>query len=188
MVQKKPSVAQRHAPQRPFFPQDSGFRTNPNSGFLFESDPQESPNRHGYTSVCLSDVSDSCPKSSNNGLSGEYFQHAPSSWTRVGETSISDDARQEHHVHGLHPCAHPCCLGTGTSIRWIGVCCGLKWSWGSWCCAPVFPTGVSIWHGAPGFLLERFRPMSIMAAALPLPEHLLTGWTSHWHGAPEFPL
>ena len=99
------------APPRPFFQQDSGFRGNPDSRFLFESDPQESPNGHGHPSICPSDVSNSYPKSSNDGLSGEYFQHAPSSWIRVGETSRGNDARREHHMHGLHPCAHPCCQG-----------------------------------------------------------------------------
>jgi len=36
---EKPSVAQRRAPPRPFFQQDSGFRGNPDSRFLFKSDP-----------------------------------------------------------------------------------------------------------------------------------------------------
>ena len=106
------------------FKQDSGFRANPDSGFLFESDSQESPNGHGHSSVCPSDVSNSWPKSSNGVLSGEYFQHAPSSWIRVGETSRGNDARREHHMHGLHPCAHPCCQGQAQQNG--GLWCGVR--------------------------------------------------------------
>lgn len=123
MVQKN-LLWRRRTRLRPFFRKDSGFRVIRNSGFLSKTDSQESPNGHGHPSVCPSDVSDSCPKSSNVVLSGEYFQHAPSSWTRVGETSNGDDARHEHHVHGLHPCAHPCCQGTGTS-NFGGLVCGV---------------------------------------------------------------